>query len=117
MTETPLVPAPAASRAGSARRSSRDTQGPDRVSLALFSLAALLVVLAFLGSQLGAIGATAGKRPREVLVRRIYRTTIVERVSGPSAGGSGAGGQTVSQSVSGSAALPATPAAPVTRAS
>ncbi len=86
----------------------------DRVTVALFSLAAFLVVLAFLGSQLRAPTTTAPARPREVLVRKVYRTTVVESVPRAGAGGSATGGGTTeSQSVSGAGALPAAVAAPV----
>jgi hypothetical protein len=84
----------------------------DRPTIALFSLAGFLVVLALLGSQLGARGHASSARPREVLVRRIYQTTVVERV--PSS--AKAGSSTVTQSVSGSSSIAAA-AAPVTRTS
>jgi len=84
----------------------------DRPTIALFSLAGFLVVLALLGSQLGVGGHAASARPREVLVRRIYQTTVVERVPRSATAGSSA----VTQSVSGSTSIPAA-AAPVTRTS
>jgi hypothetical protein len=86
----------------------------DRPTIALFSLAGFLVVLALLGSQLGVVGH-AGARPREVLVRRVYQTTVVERVPRSVAIGASTGSSTVTQSVSGSSSIPA--AAPVTRTS
>lgn len=91
----------------------------DRVTIGLFSLAGFLLVLALLGSQLGVARHAAPVRPHEVLVRRIYRTTVIERVPRSATGGSagGGGGATVSQSVSGSTSIPAAPAAPVTRTS
>lgn len=103
--------APAAS--GRRRRSSA---GPDRVAVALFSLAAFLVVLALLGTQLRLTRSTHA--PRALVVRRVYRTTVVERVLPAGAGGS-TGGPSVSQSVSGSGsgAEPPLPALPVTRTS
>lgn len=88
----------------------------DRPTIALFSLAGFLVVLALLGSQLGVAGHAASVRPREVLVRRIYQTTVVERVPSSAKAGSSAGSSTVTQSVSGSTSIPAA-AAPVTRTS
>ncbi len=56
----------------------------DRVSVALFSLTAFLLVLALLGSQLE---KSAPRPPAHaaVLVRKIYRTTVMERVIGASA--------------------------------
>jgi hypothetical protein len=84
----------------------------DRPTIALFSLAGFLVVLALLGSQLGVAGHAASARPREVLVRRIYQTTVVERVPRSTTAGS----STVTQSVSGSTSIPGA-AAPVTRTS
>ncbi len=86
----------------------------DRPTIALFSLTGFLLVLALLGSQLG-VGHSASSRPREVLVRRVYQTTVVERVPRSVAAGSSTGSSTVTQSVSGSTSIPA--AAPVTRTS
>ncbi len=82
--------------------------GPDRLSVGLFSLAAFLLVLALLGTQLG--GAAVGRPARRaVLVRRIYRTTVVETVP-PSARGGASGGTSVTQSASStSEPLPAAP--------
>jgi hypothetical protein len=95
-------------------RSRRASAGPDRAAVALFSLAAFLVVLALLGTQLRHTRSTHA--PRALVVRRVYRTTVVERVLPAGAGGS-AGGASVSQSVSGSGAEPPLPALPVTRTS
>jgi hypothetical protein len=55
----------------------------DRVSVALFSLAAFLLVLALLGSQLD-LGSRRTPAHAAVLVRKIYRTTVMERVIGAS---------------------------------
>ena len=55
----------------------------DRVSVALFSVTAFLLVLALLGSQLD----QATRRPparAAVTVRKIYRTTVMESVIGAS---------------------------------
>ena len=90
----------------------RGTAGPDRVTIALFSLAGFLVVLALLGSQLGVVGHANADRPREVLVRRVYQTTVVERVPHSVAAGSSTGSSTVTQSVSGSHFDPSVAAAP-----
>ena len=53
--------------------------GPDRTSLALFSLTAFLLVLALLGTQLQ-VPRPAAAAPRPVIVRRVYITTVVEKV-------------------------------------
>ena len=53
----------------------------DRVSVALFSLTAFLLVLALLGSQLDQ-GSAGPPARAAVLVRKIYRTTVMERVIG-----------------------------------
>ena len=52
----------------------------DRITVALFSLAAFLLVLALLGTQLSQAGSSHAAARRRVLVRRIYETTVVERV-------------------------------------
>jgi len=67
----------------------------DRLSVVLFSLTAFFLVLALLGSQLG--NRSHGAAPHALLVRRIYRTTVLERVIGASAGGA-ANTTSVSQS-------------------
>ena len=54
----------------------------DRVSVALFSLTAFLLVLALLGSQLHQVSRPPAHTA--VLVRKIYRTTVMERVIGAS---------------------------------
>jgi hypothetical protein len=69
----------------------------DRLSVMLFSLAAFLCVLALLGTQLSH-GARATQARVEVL-RKIYRTTVLERVIGARPGPSGT---SVSQTVAGS---------------
>ena len=58
----------------------RRTGGPDRISVALLAAAGFLAVLALLGSQIGRAGADKARRP--VIVRRIYTTTVEERVIG-----------------------------------
>jgi hypothetical protein len=82
----------------------------DRLTIAMVSLAAFLIVLALLAAQLGHAG-TRHASARAVLLRRIYETTVVERVPATSTARSS---NSVTQSVSGTAALPATP---VTRTS
>jgi hypothetical protein len=93
----------------------------DRLTVALFALAAFLLTLAFLGYPLHGLGAprAADARPHEILVRRVYLTKVVERVPATGAGGSSKDGATVSQSVSGSSSLPypVATSAPVTRTS
>jgi hypothetical protein len=96
------------------RRSGRGPAAPglDRLTVVLFSLAAFLVVLALLAAQLR--GAASHGAPRPVLVvRKIYRTTVVETLTG----GSGPAGTSVSQSVSSSGASNAPVTPPATRSS
>jgi hypothetical protein len=82
----------------------------DRLTIAMGSLAAFLIVLALLATQLGH-ASPARPSARAVLVRRVYETTVVERVPAASAAYSTS---SVTQSVSGAGALQATP---VTRTS
>jgi hypothetical protein len=112
----PIAPTPQAPSAPPARTpGARRRGGPDRVTVALSSLAAFLLVLAVLATQLHARPVATHRGT--VLLRRIYRTTVIERVL-PAGTGGAAGGTSVSQSVSGSSAgaLPAA-ALPVTRTS
>jgi hypothetical protein len=88
------------------------SSGPDRLTVALFSLAAFLAVLALLAGQLRAASVNSAARPVLVL-RKVYRTTVVETI----ADGSGAGGTSVTQSVSSSGSGATTLAAPTTRTS
>jgi hypothetical protein len=74
------------------------------------SLAAFLIVLALLATQLGHASPTHTSA-RAVLVRRIYETTVLERVPATAAA---RGTSAVTQSVSGTGAPLATP---VTRTS
>jgi hypothetical protein len=76
----------------------------------LFSVAAVLAVLAVLAHQLPAASHVASRPVR--ILRKIYRTTVIETV----AGGGRATGTSVSQSVSSSGSS-ATAAAPTTRTS
>jgi hypothetical protein len=101
------------SSAASSHRTSgrtRSSAGADRLSVALFSVTAFLVVLAVLASQLPA-AKHAGSGPEHVL-RKLYRTTVIETI----AGGTGPSGTSVSQSVSSSGAAGSAPA-PTTRPS
>jgi hypothetical protein len=82
------------------------------VTVVLFSLATFLVVLALLATQLA--GATSYQAAHPVLlVRKIYRTTVIETVTGAT----GHGGTSVSQSVSSSGASGAAVSTPTTRTS
>ncbi len=96
------APAPVAgkegSSAGRAAKGRVSRGGLDRVTVALFSFAAFLAILALLASQL----AVGSPRPRAVpvLLRKVYRTTVIERVL--PAGSGGRGGASVTQSESGS---------------
>ena len=80
----------------------------DRLTVVLFTLAGFLAVLAVLAHQLPAFGHS-DSRPSPV-VRKIYRTTVIETLVG-SAGPTG-----VTRSVSGSSSS-ATRPAPTTRVS
>lgn len=82
----------------------------DRATVVLLSIAAFFIVLALLARALPA-ASYIGARPSPVL-RKIYRTTVVETI----AGGSGPGRTSVTQAVSGSASSGA-PAAATTRTS
>jgi hypothetical protein len=79
---------------------------PDRVSVALFSLAAFLAILTLLASQLS--GGSGRSRPVPVLLRKVYRTTVIERVLPAGTGGRGGASVTQSESGSVSGGLPAT---------
>jgi hypothetical protein len=110
-TEVVVTPNPRTTTipCGTARRPA--AQGPDRVTVVLFSLATFLVVLALLATQLA--GATSHRAAPVLLVRKIYRTTVVETVTGAP----GHKGTSVSQSVSSSGASGGTVASPTTRTS
>jgi len=88
-------------------------RGPDRVVIWLLSISAFLLLLAFLAFQLkesASAASSASKQGRPVLLRRIYETTVVERVPAnvPEA-------SSTTQASSG--AVEAAPAAPTTRVS
>lgn len=91
-----------------ARTARRSPRAPDRLTVILGATAAFLVVLALLVSQLH----TVPTRPRVVVVRRVYQTTVVETVLGRRGGGTH-----VSQSTSSSGGVPASVPAPTTRVS
>ena len=104
-------PAPRAGR--SHRGTARGADGPDRLTVALLSLAAFLTVLALLAGQ---FASAAAPRPhRVVLVRTLYRTKVIETIAG------GSGQTSVSRSVTGSttgaSASAGSAAAPTTRTS
>lgn len=97
-------------RPGSDQRRRRVTPGPDRASVILFGVAAILLVLAVLAWQFRAVQYRSATRP-VLVVRRVYQTTVVETIRG---GGSGSAvSQSVSSSGSGAIAVPA----PTTRSS
>ena len=86
-------------------RLDRSRRGPDRVTVTLLTLAAFLAVFAILAARLRATAVPVpALPPRVVVLRRIYRTTIVD--DGRSEGRGGAA------TVSASGAAP--PAAPTT---
>ena len=112
-TVTMATDVPAPTRAGGRVRQAgarRVRSGPDRLTVMLFSVAAVLAVLAVLTHQLPASGQR-GSRPVRIL-RKIYRTTVIETVAGTGQ----ATGTSVSQSVSSSGSA-ASAAAPTTRTS
>ncbi len=113
--ETDGSPQPRAGR-GSGRRG-RPASGPDRLTVGLLTLAAFLVVLSLLASQLRPAFRTGPVR-HVLVTRRIYRTTTVVESRTPS--GTTPGDASVSQSVSSSGASGAAygaGSAPVTRSS
>ena len=78
------------------------------VTTAAAAIAAFLAVLIVLALQLRSNPASVGlatQKPRVVILRRVYQTTVHERI----VGGSGAGGTTV-RSSSASVAAPSAPA-------
>ena len=98
--------------AGAKRRPARRrAAGADRLTVGLFSLAAFLLVLAFLAGQLHVIASSTP--PRVMVVRKVYVTRVIETVKG----GSGRGGTSVSQSVSSAGSAQAVYSAPTTRTS
>ena len=97
-------------RSPAAGAGARGASGPDRISVLLFSLAAVLVVLTLLTKQLIA-DTPAPAAHHQIIVRKIYRTTIIETVPGPGAGTS------VSQSVSSAGSSYAAAPAATTRSS
>jgi hypothetical protein len=105
----PYLPTSPTSVTPPARRR-RSSSVPDRLAVMLFTIAAFLVVLALLARQLPTANY-GGSRPVPVL-RKIYRTTVIETI----VGGSEPSGTSVSQSVSSSGAT-GTAATPTTRTS
>jgi hypothetical protein len=98
-------------RAATLPRLDRSRGGPDRVTIMLLTLAAFLAVFAILAARLQVTPAPApAPSPRVVVLRRVYRTTIVDD-GRPYGRGRAA---TVSVSTSGTA--PTTPP-PTTRTS
>lgn len=107
VTDIPAMPQRPVRARADPRATSR--RGPDRLTVVLISVAAFLSVLALLGTQLRA-AASRPRTPRVVLVRRIYRTTVVETIAG-------GGGPAVSESVSSSGSTGSVSAVPTTRTS
>jgi len=81
--------------------------GPDRLTVVLLTLASVLAVLALLAWQLRTSAAVRVRSAKEV--RRVYQTTIVETVVGPS--------QRTSESVTQSGSSSGSSSGPATRAS
>jgi hypothetical protein len=97
--------------AGAGRGRPKRSLGPDRLTVALFGVAALLLVLALLAAQLRSGPVHAAARPVREL-RRVYQTTVVETLVGASGGGS-----PVTRSVSSSGSGTALSANPTTHSS
>ena len=93
-------------------RSRGAASGPDRLTVVLLAVAAFLVVLALLASELRPSSASGPQR-HVVVLRRLYETRVIETVVGPGSAGNNSVTQSVSSS--GSTAVPAS--APTTRAS
>jgi hypothetical protein len=100
--------AAAAAMTDAERPATRRHGAVDRLTVMLFATAAFLVVLAVLTSELD----TVPMRPTVVVIRRVYRTTVVETVLGQRGGGT-----SVSRSTASSGSMPTTLAAPTTRVS
>lgn len=108
----PLAPTPdEAAAAPPAKGAPRRGSGAGAATTAIVAVAAFLAVLVVLALQLrsnpGAVGLTK-QRPRVVIVRRIYQTTIHERIIG-AGGGGGTTIQSSQASVSGPAVASAAP--------
>ncbi|HEX5194364.1 MAG TPA: hypothetical protein VFW09_16315 [Solirubrobacteraceae bacterium] len=88
----------------------RSAPGPDRSTVATLTVAAFLAVFAVLLQQLP---STAGGTPAAPLLRKVYRTTVVETVRGSRAGGAPA----ITRSVSSSGDTAAAPAPPASHSS
>lgn len=85
----------------------RERASVDRLTVALFSLAALLLVLALLAMHAAHRTHAAAARP-VALVRKVYLTTVVERVPARSHAHGGAFTQSVSSLGAPSVAAPTT---------
>ncbi len=106
-----------AAASGSVKRvPQRAGTGPDRLTVVLVALAGFLAVLALLAWQLPASAAHTSVRP-VIVLRRVYRTTIVETIARASDSNRGAGATAVTQSVSSSGSANAPAPAPTTRSS
>jgi hypothetical protein len=95
-------------------RRARSRGGPDRLTVMLLVLAGFLVVLAILATRLRTAPAQASvPAPRVVVLRRIYRTTVVDDGLATGRGATA----TVSVSVSGATPPTTSGPAPTTRTS
>ncbi len=94
------------------RRSGGRASGPDRLTVLLLTIAAFLLVVALLATQIRPAAVPAPPRP-VVVLRKVYETSVVETVPGAGARGTSV---TRSQSVS-SSSSPAGPAPATTRSS
>jgi hypothetical protein len=92
-------------------RLDRSRRGPDRVTVMLLTLATFLAVFAVLAGRLrAALAPPPSPSPRVVVLRRVYRTTVVND------GREGGRGRAATVSVATSGTAPATPP-PATRTS
>ena len=98
--------------AAAARAATRAITVTDRLTVVLLAVATFLVLLGVLAHELGPSGTAVAGRPVTVL-RRVYETRVITTI--PAGASAPAGGSSVTQSVSGSAAPVG--AAPTTRTS
>lgn len=79
--------------------------GPDPLSIALFSLALLMILVALLAHQLTSSAPVKRAAVPFTLIRKIYRTRVIETIIGPGP----AIGPSVTQSVASSGSMSAAP--------
>lgn len=100
----------ATTAAATTRRPTSPAAGPDRLTVLMLALAALLTVLALLAWQMRS--SPAPRAHRMIVLRRVYETRVIEtRVGARGASSS------FTQSVSSSAPASSIPSAPVSRSS